>query len=307
MVCSGSVVGKRWLLGLGGVLLVACSSSAPSPDLTGDATWAAKFGPFTLEAPVVGVGIASDPEGARALANFRLAAGFSVSAPDAAAWLTRVALAHALGGELATAARNQGQVTDAELAQWTEHHWLTVDRPPAFRTTHAIVLVPTGADAAARADARQLAEQIRAAVSSAPSLDEFKVKAGAVPSSGLMVKVEDLDAVAADGRVVRIGTKPGAPVGTYDPAFAQAAAALSSVGETSPVVASAFGYHVLRLTEVVPELRLGVAERRTLAAPDAFDQRARSQLRDLLDAQRSQAVVVVERSAEEATSRVRVE
>lgn len=309
MVCSGSVVGKRF--GLGGVFLAAaCSSPTSSGGSHGDiggATWAARFGAFTLEAPVVGVGLAGDPEGTRAVANFSLAAGFRAIEPSAAAWLSRAALAHAFGGDLASRARQQGPVTDAELAGWTERHWLSVDRPPAFRTTHAVVLVKAEAPPDVRAASRSLAEQIRAAVGSATSVDEFKAKAAAVPASGLTVKVEDLDAVTADGRVVRIGTKPGGPAGTYEPAFAKAAAALSNVGETSAVVTSAFGYHVLRLTEIVPELRLGSEERRSLAAPEVYDDRARRLLGEVLGSERTAAVVAIERSAEEATSRVRVE
>lgn len=302
---------KRFGLGLSGVFLAAaCSSSASSRVTQGDtvnATWAARLGAFTLEAPVVGVGLAGDPDGTRAVANFSLATGFRTFEPSAAAWLSRVALAHSLGLDLAASARQLGSVTDAELATWTARHWLSVDRPLAFRTTHAVVLVKPNAAADVHAASRRLAEQIRAAVVTATTVDEFKTQANAVPSSGLTVKVEDLDAVTADGRVVRIGNKAGAPAGTYDPAFAKAAAALSSVGETSAVVTSAFGYHVLRLTELVPELRLGSEERRGLAAPEVYDDRARQLLGAVLGAARTSVVVAVERSAEEATSRVRVE
>jgi hypothetical protein len=178
---------------------------------------------------------------------------------------------------------------------WTERHWLSVDRPPAFRTTHAVVLVKADAPADVRAASRRLAEQIRAEVGAATSVEEFKAKAAAVPAAGLTVKVEDLDAVTADGRVVRVGAKAGAPVGTYDPEFAKAAAALSGVGETSAVVTSAFGYHVLQLTEIVPELRLGSEERRSLAAPEVNDDRARQLLGEVLGAGRTSAIAAIER------------
>jgi hypothetical protein len=260
-----------------------------------------------LPSVVVSVGLGADPDGARAVANFSLANALRRSEPGSAAWLRQMALAQALADELAAVARAQGPITDAELESWTAAHWLGVDRPAAFRTTHVVVVVDEKATEAERASARTLAERIRGAVADAASLDEFRAKATAVPAEGATVKVEDLEPVVADGRVVRLGAKVGAPTGNYDEAFAQAACALDQLGETSPVITSSFGFHVLRLVEIVPELRFSADERRVMATGDVYDMRARKQLNELIAAARKQESASVERSAEEATARVSVE
>lgn len=287
-------------------LAVACSSSRDeSPDSGGD-DWAARIVDTTLFPSVVAAGLASDPNGERAVRNFVLATGLETSEPTLAAWYRRVALAHVLADELTAAAQAQGAVTDEELESWTSAHWLGVDRPLAFRTVHAVVVTDAAAGEAEQAASRALAEQIRSAVIGAGTVEEFRERVNAVPNSGRTVKVEDLEPVVADGRVVRLGARVGAAVATYDEAFARAATALEKVGETSPVVASSFGYHVLRLVELVPELRFGVEERRRMAARDVYSLRARRKLTEITSAAQT-PVVGIERSAGEATARVSVE
>ena len=303
--------GTRWARGAsrasGLSLLVACSGSADGPAPQVDGEWAARTGIVTLEPSVVEVGIAGDPDGRAAVANFALANALRTAEPGSAAWLRRLALAHALADDLARAAEARGATSDAELASWTAAPWLEVDRPTAFRTVHAVVLDDPKATETERAAARELAERIRVAVLDATNLAEFRTKAAGVAAGGATVKVEELDPVAADGRVVRLGTAVGAPVSTYDEAFAKAASSLGRIGETSPVVTSSFGHHVLRLEEIIPELRVPAEQRRLLAARDVLDMRARTELNDLLTAARSREAVGVERSAEEATARVSVE
>jgi PPIC-type PPIASE domain len=295
MVCTFAIVG-------------ACADrDDPSSRQDSEQPWAVRVGEVTLDPQVVSVGLIADPEGTRAVRNFTLAAALRAREAAGAEWLRRAALAHALADELAASAVAQGPPTDAELASWTEAHWLEVDRPRAARCIHAVVLLAANATGSEREAARALAERIRNAVAGAATLDEFRAKALAEPAAELKVKVEELQAVAADGRVVRLGSAPGAPVATYDDAFARAASALTGVGETSPIVASAFGYHVLRLVEVTPELRVAADERRALAARDVFDMRARHQLVDHLAIARAREGIGIERSAEEATARVQVE
>lgn len=291
---------------LGVVLLAACSATDVSSE-TRPGDWAARIRAVTLEPQVIEVGLGADPDGSRALGNFRLAAALQVTEPSGVAWLRRIALAHVLADGLARDASARGPVSDAELSSWSEAHWLGVDRPMAFRTTHAVVLSDQNASAADQTSARALAEQIRSAVLDAATVEEFRSKVAAVPATGLTVKVEDLDAVAADGRVVQLGAKVGAPIATYDEAFAKAAGALTQLGETSPVVNTSFGFHVLRLVGSIPELRFGPEYRREQSARDVYDLRARTQLNELITASRKIASAGIERSAEEATARVSVE
>jgi hypothetical protein len=193
------------------------------------------------------------------------------------------------------------------LRRWTEANWLNVDRPAAFQTTHAVVLTGPDVSPADEQAAHALAEQIRRAVLDATTTDEFKTKAAAVPSAGLTVKVEDLEPVTNDGRVVRLRARAGEPIARYDQTFATAAATLDAVGATSPIVKSAFGFHVLRLVRVLPELRVAADERRVLAHRDIINERAKQRLGDMLRTAREEIAVEVERSSEEATARVRVE
>lgn len=290
--------------------MLACSSSerGSKPDDARDVSWAARTETATLPASVVEVARGKDPQGTAALDDFRLVLGFQRHHPQTEDWLRRVALARVLADELAaTAGAVEAPTTDDELRRWSEKHWLRVDRPQAHRTVHAVVAVDSAASDAEHAGARALAEGIREAVATAPSVDAFKSKAAEVPADGAIVKVEDLEAVTRDGRVVRLGAKLTAPAPHYDTDFAQAAVALETVGQTSPVVKSAFGYHVLHLVEVIPELRVEEAVRQRLARREILDERAQRLLTDVLAAARSTTAVDVERSADEATARVQVE
>jgi hypothetical protein len=315
---------RTWapVVGLMATTMLACSSSerGRAPGDPRDVGWAARTEAATLPADVVEVARGRDPRGTAAVDDFRLALGFQRHHPEAADWLRRVALARALADDLATNAASgtaafgdpasdlvELPTTADELRHWSEKHWLRVDRPAAHRTVHAVVLVDPKASDAEHAAARAVAERIREAVATASSVDEFKRRAAEVPADGASAKVEDLEAVTRDGRVVRLGAKPTAPASHYDVDFAQAAAALEVVGQTSPVVKSAFGYHVLRLVEVLPELRVEEAVRLRLARRDVLDERAGRSLTELLAAARSSTAVEIERSADEATGRVRVE
>lgn len=300
----------------------ACSSSerGVEPDDTRDVSWAARTETATLPASVVEVARGRDPEGTAAIDDFRLTLGLQRQHPRAEAWLRRVALARVLADDIAAHSANvaapdsndnfeaaQPSTTEDELRRWSEKHWLRVDRPPAYRTAHAVVIVDAKASEAEHAAAHALAERIREAVATAPSVEEFKSRAAEVPTDGATVKVEELEAVTRDGRVVRLGAKATVPPSYYDADFAQGAAALETVGHTSPVVKSAFGYHVMRLVEIIPELRVEEAVRERLARRDILDVRSQRTLTGLLAAARSTTSVEVERSADEATARVQVE
>ncbi len=290
--------------------LAACSSGErqepPTLDSTSD-TWAARIDATELPASVLEVARGSDPDGAQSLRHFALSEGLRRHHPTASNGLRRVALARATADDISKAAAAAGAPNDDELRRWTEANWLNVDRPAAFQTTHAVVLTGPDVSPADEQAALALAEQIRRAVLDATTTDEFKTKAAAVPSAGLTVKVEDLEPVTNDGRVVRLRARAGEPIARYDQTFATAAATLDAVGATSPIVKSAFGFHVLRLVRVLPELRVAADERRVLAHRDIINERAKQRLGDMLRTAREEIAVEVERSSEEATARVRVE
>jgi hypothetical protein len=221
--------------------------------------------------------------------------------------LTRLALAHVMTNALASDSAKQAAATEEELASWTAFHWAEVDRPQMFRTVHAVVRVKADAVPEEVQKAERVAQAIRVAVSGASDQDAFQTAAKAVPNEGLEVRAEGLDFVAADGRVMRLGGKASAQGGRYDVAYASAAAQLSSAGQITPVIRSSFGFHVIRLEETLPPIRLDEGTRRSLANHDVLERRARLAVQALLANERARINPVVERSAEEATAKVSVE
>jgi hypothetical protein len=212
-------------------------------------------------------------------------AGPEASRPEVRLGVASVA-AHALLRKLQadTAAE---PIREEELGREAESRWIDVDRPDGFRTIHAVVQVDEKADEAKRARARELVERIRAALgpvaeqagSSAPparqvadkfrfdpsderdsALAAFRRAAIAVDAGGQQVRVEPLPVVARDGRVIDYGAERGT---TFVAEFTEAAAALRSRGQLSPIVVSPFGYHVIMLLERLPGRHATESELRT--------------------------------------------
>jgi parvulin-like peptidyl-prolyl isomerase len=159
-------------------------------------------------------------------------------------------------------------------------------------SVHAIVMRPKGKEAEELLPrARELAEQIRASVVSAKTTEEMMALASAKSkdSGKLEVKVEALSPVTSDGRV---------PDGTsFDAAYVAGLFALANVGDTSPVVESSFGFHVIRYVELLPEKRLSADERRKLFGPEVNARRARSEIERTLTALRASREVSVSPAA----------
>jgi hypothetical protein len=165
--------------------------------------------------------------------------------------------------------------TDAEIATYTERHWWELDRPASVRVSHAVVVCNACPQ---RERAEQLAEQIHTAVQATQDLEAFKAAAGTVKAKGLEVRVEDLPLVASDGRVIELDKAPGPGLGFGElhEQFAQAANRLTRPGEISGVVESPSGFHVIRLTERLGELRPSKEERRNLLSKEIWSARAKA-------------------------------
>ena len=217
----------------------------------------------------------------------------------------RGVLARALLDGIRSDALALGPPTDEEVQKLTEQRWPELDRPPSFRTTHAVVLVKKPAD---DAPARELARELARAVSGAKDSDDFIARAQAVPKQGLELTAERLPPVTSDGRIWSPEERPPKPInGSLDLDFTRAAVALVSPGDQSAVVKSAFGYHVIRLDERYPELRVPLEERRSLLAPELQSRRAKRDLDALMTRLRAQTAVATERAADALTALVPVE
>lgn len=209
-------------------------------------------------------------------------------ARERAVYLSRTVLARRMEEAWRQEARAAGEPTDEELATFTQRHWSELDRPRMARTVHAVVTVQEGQS---RAAAREVAQALRAAVLGASSASEFQERARAFASDEYDIRVEALQPVALDGRVL-----PG-PSGSreqrYDAEFARAAHALSTVGEVSDVSETRFGFHVIFLAEVLPAQRVALEDRRSRLREEIFAERARRLEQAALEEMRRRAAVEV--------------
>ena len=193
--------------------------------------------------------------------------------------------------------------TEAEVGRWTQRKWTELDRPPAARTIHAVALVGKTAAPEQDSRARAVAGRIAAAVRSATTAAEFKDLAQAVAHEGVKVRVEKLDAVTADGRVV----SPSWPPQRYDPDFARAANELHSPGDISPVLKTRFGYHVIFLIERLAEKRVPYPKRLEAVREDVYRERGDKALKQLIEERNRAAGVEIRSSAEELMRQVEVD
>ncbi len=216
--------------------------------------------------------------------------------------IERAAQARRLLEALAAEAAVSAPPTQAELDELLRERWVDLDRPAAARTVHAVVL---NKDSAREPAARALAEKLAEAVHSALSAAEFITQAKAVPTDGFEVIAEELPFITADGRSfqARDSTFVARPSG-FDRTFAEAANALETEGQQSPIVKTPFGFHVIRLEARQPAAGIPEAERAAALAPEVSLRRVARARKELLDGLRKSNVIQVDRAVDELTSRL---
>jgi hypothetical protein len=216
--------------------------------------------PSALVAEVAGARGVAAPEALEGLVRDALAAqgaldrGFGRD--PAVSWQTTSALGRRVPEHLAREAVARGAPDDDELALVSVVHAVVL-RSPVLREE----------------DALELAGAIRQAVVGARDADDFRARVNRVNHPHAKVVAEPLGPFGADGR-----DSSGAQI---DAGFVAAAFALRKPLETSPIVVSPFGWHVIQLVERKPA-GAPSADRALELAPAVASLRARGALDDLL-------------------------
>jgi peptidyl-prolyl cis-trans isomerase D len=120
------------------------------------------------------------------------------------------------------------QVTDAQAQAYYSAHQDQYKTPEEVKTRHILIAVPKGADAKTDAAAKAKAEDVLKQVKAGGNFAELAKKNSDDPGS------KDQG-----------GELPLIPTAQLDPAYAKAAMALNP-GQTSDIVRSQFGYHIIQ-------------------------------------------------------------
>jgi hypothetical protein len=200
-----------------------------------------------------------------------------VDRAPAVTWAVTTLLAGRVAAELEEEANRLGPVSEDERA--------------TRRVIHAVVL--RSADLAPD-KALSIARAVERAVREATSDDDFERRALAVLHPGARLVVQRVGSFGVDGQL--------AGQGQLDPAFVAGAFALHAYGETSSIVVSTFGWHILRRIDH-PEL--GVSEAAQLPEPseDVLRVRVQEALQKVLRRQRERREITIESGVDEMIGR----
>jgi hypothetical protein len=251
--------------------------SAPPQALEGALARAGGFGiPASLVASIAGARGLEPRPALDALIDDALAARGALDrhldADPVVALASDVALARRIPMRAADDARSEGPPTADELQRVTVVHGL-VARAPGESEENALAV----------------AANIVRAVAGARSGDDFLARVRALPWQHVRVVAERVGPFGIDGRM---------PDGALlDKTFVATAFALHTPLQTSGIVATPFGWHVIQLVSREREAELSTERRQALAAA-AIENRARTLVLDVLRARRERTTVEISHDAE---------
>jgi peptidyl-prolyl cis-trans isomerase C len=282
--CSGNEPKKTENAALGGEVAGRAGAEVVSVELVKKVAIAQKIGAREAADRLLDDAVAADAARHRGLDR-----------QDPARWLLTAARARITADRLFADARAKGPPTDAEVEALSEIHWREVDRPPSIQVVHTVVCPNAcgrNRTPEATAHARQIAEALRPALADIASPDEFIETAKAFPHpADVEVRPEALPPFVSDGRTVTGGN-------SMVPAFAEGAWKLANIGDTSVVVETSFGFHIIRLVARVPEVRMPFENRRIAFAEETFARRAAKAQQVRLDDLRKGKSIQINDSAE---------
>ncbi len=251
------------LHGLLGALLALALGSLPAMAAEPVATVRGPHGVFTIEADRLQAYLERHPErtprqALHDLIDFELLAAEARAAgleahPEVAAAGDRAAAAAWLRGTFEPTWTAE-QLPEAMVRESYEKNRAFFDHPQLRRGAHILVTGPGDRRPEGALDdaAQALAEQIRAALLADPpqSADAFRVAGAAftaqAEAQGLAIKAQSLGTFSRRGR--------------YADEFEDAAFAIEGVGVPSAPFPSRFGWHIVRLDEIIPEKRQSFEE-----------------------------------------------
>jgi hypothetical protein len=302
--------GSRALFPL--LCLLACSSGgAPAPSTTSSTLAqgvAARAGDEQVSVATVARVAARqgiDPRSAvgLALSDALLAQGARAALPRASTRsIERAAAGRSVLELLGTDAAAAGPPSEAELSEIVRERWTELARPDAVRTTHAVVMNDKPErDAAAHA----VADNLLLALQSVTSGEELIRVAEAFPAGGFKIVAQALPFVTVDGRTFQ-RHDPGfvASKGGFDLDFARAANAIDQPGRLSPIVKTAFGYHVIRLDERLTGVSVAQPELLALLGPEVQTRRAARARTELLEKLHKASAIQLDRAVDELTAHI---
>jgi parvulin-like peptidyl-prolyl isomerase len=185
------------------------------------------------------------------------------------------ALVRALTAKLRAQALSEGPFTDAEIAALIGRH-PELSQPDARVTLHALVKkeVPGAEGIAKELRTRLLAANGDDAAASEAAFREA-AKGVALPAGQELV-IERLPPIDQAGHVLNSKT-------IVEPAFAKATFAVPKALGTSEVVETSYGYHVIRVLEILPAHEATREEKLEKLAPELLAARVKKLWDPLLD------------------------